>query len=148
MGPGTGRPPSGLRLGRPERVTAAALLYDLAGYPHGAGVEVDVWRAECGEFGPAETSQCCAAFDRRSVRRGSRVPPLVPHGAWNHSVNVTSDSRWGDAGREGRHLAALPSRRASQAESYIAPGVPGHRVREFGSSVRRRARSRASREAR
>src|SRR5262249_50218066 len=43
-------PPTGLRLGRPERVTAAALIDDLAGYPHGAGVEVDVWRAERGEF--------------------------------------------------------------------------------------------------
>jgi hypothetical protein len=33
------------------------LMADLTGYPHGAGVQVDVFRAESGEFGPPETSE-------------------------------------------------------------------------------------------
>jgi len=65
-------PPTGLRLGRPERVTAAALVDDLAGYPHGAGVEVDVWRAERGEFGPAETGEG-GQEQERPVSRADRV---------------------------------------------------------------------------
>src|SRR5215468_12642051 len=54
-GNGTTRRPAFDLRRRPERVTAA-LIDDLAGYPHGAGVEIDVLRAECGEFGPAVAS--------------------------------------------------------------------------------------------
>jgi hypothetical protein len=38
-------------------VTAAALVADLAGDPHRAGVKVDVLWSKGGEFGPAEAGE-------------------------------------------------------------------------------------------
>jgi hypothetical protein len=49
--------PTGTRLGRPERVAAAARVVDLAGNADSARIQIDVGGTERGEFSPAEASE-------------------------------------------------------------------------------------------
>ena len=59
----------GLGLGRSERAAAAARVADLPGYPHGAGVDVDVSRTERGKFGPTKAGEGGHEHERPIARR-------------------------------------------------------------------------------
>ncbi len=119
----------GLR--RPEGVAATGQVVDLAGYPDGAGVQVDVFWAKRGEFGPAEASEG-GQLDQGAVARPDGVGQGVDlrhgqHRAFGRGLlvralnpaRVTADQPVIDRGVEDRPQQSVRLGRADRAD----PGI-------------------------